>query len=81
MLITNGGRSPLRIVRLQVSHPALGVSLKKTVLRTGETARMRITVTRKHLEGHNCKLRLLMITDDPERPKVEIDVAVWQASK
>ena len=72
--ITNGGRSPLRIERVQASHPALGISLKKTVLKPGESVRMRVTVTRKRLEGHDRPLRLLMITNDPERPKVEVNL-------
>ena len=76
VLITNSGHSPLQIYRLQVPHPALGVSLKKTVLQPGESARMRITVTKKRLGGQHGRLRLLMITNDPVRPKVEIDVAV-----
>ena len=72
ILLTNEGRSPLLIGKLQVSHPALGVSLKKTALRPGETARMRLTVTKKRLDEHSRHLRLLLITNDPKRPKVEV---------
>ena len=35
--LTNTGRSPLQISKLQVFNPALGVSLKKSVLQPGET--------------------------------------------
>lgn len=35
--ITNTGRSPLQINKLQVFHPAVGVNLKKSVLQPGES--------------------------------------------
>ena len=79
--ITNEGHSPLHISKLQVSHPALGVSLKKTTLQPGESTRMRITVTRKSLGKHHRHLRLLMITNDPEHPKVGIDISTVSSSK
>lgn len=72
--VTNTGRSPLQISKLQVSHRALGVSLKKSVLQPGETTRLRVTVLKKNLSKRHRPLRLLMITNDPMRAKVEINV-------
>ncbi len=76
LTLTNTGRSPLRISKLQVSHPAVGVTLKKSLLQPGESTRMRITVQKKHLDDKKRPLRLLMITDDPAKPKVEIEIMI-----
>lgn len=72
IILTNTGRSPLRISKLQVSHPAVGVALKKATLQPGESTRLRVTVTRASLDKSRRHLRLLMITNDPARPKVEV---------
>lgn len=72
--LANNGRSPLKIAKLQVLHPALGVSLKKGTLQPGETTRLRITVDRKNLHKKNAPLRLLMITNDPASPKMTLEV-------
>ena len=72
--VTNTGRSPLQISKLQVFHPAVGVSLKKTVLQPGESTRLRVSVTKKNIGKHRRHLRLLLITNDPMQPKVEINI-------
>ena len=72
--ITNTGRSPLQISKLQVFHPAVGVSLKKSLLYPGESTRLRVTVEKKNISKKRRHLRLLMITNDPMQPKVEINI-------
>lgn len=72
--ITNQGRAPLQISKLQVFHPAVGVSLKKSVLQPGESTRLRVTVEKKNIGKTRRHLRLLMITNDPMQPKVEINI-------
>lgn len=72
--LTNNGRSPLQISKLQVFNPALGVSLKKSVLQPGETTRLRVTVDKKNIARKRRHLRILMITNDPVQPKVEINI-------
>ena len=74
IVITNTGKSPLQISKLQVFNPAVGVALKKTVLQPGESTRLRVTVLKKNLGKKKRHLRILMITNDPVQPKVEIDV-------
>lgn len=76
--VTNTGRSPLQISKLQVFHPAVGVSLKKSVLQPGETTRLRVTVEKKNIGKKRRHLRLLMITNDPMQPKVEINIKAKQ---
>lgn len=72
--ITNEGRSLLVLHRVQVLHPAVEVRLKKNVLQPGESVRMHVTVNKRHLEKSGKLLRLLMITNDPAQPKVEISI-------
>lgn len=72
--VTNTGRSPLQISKLQVFHPAVGVDLKKTVLQPGESTRLRVTVVKRNIGKKRRHLRLLMITNDPMQPKVEINI-------
>ncbi|MCD8184057.1 MAG: DUF1573 domain-containing protein [Bacteroides sp.] len=72
--ITNTGRSPLQINKLQVFHPAVGVRLKRSVLQPGESTRLRVTVTKESIGKKRRHLRLLMITNDPAQLKVEIDI-------
>ena len=62
------------ISKLQVFHPAVGVSLKKGVLQPGESTRLRVTVEKKNIGKKRRHLRLLMITNDPVQPKVEINI-------
>lgn len=72
--LTNAGKTPLQISKLQVFHPAVGVSLKSTLIMPGESTRLRVTVTKKNIGKIRRHLRLLMITNDPLQTKVEIDI-------
>lgn len=74
IFIKNEGKSPLQISKLQVFNPAVGVALKKSVLQPGELTRLRVTIHKNNLGKKKRHLRILMITNDPARPKVEIDV-------
>lgn len=74
IIITNTGHAPLHISKLQVFHPAVGVSLKKSVLKPGDRTRLRVTVEKKNIGKKRRHLRLLMITNDPMQPKVEINI-------
>lgn len=72
--LTNNGRSDLHINKLQVLHHAVSVSLKKRVLKPGESTRLRVTIDKRNIDKKHRQLRLLMITNDPEQPKVEINI-------
>lgn len=74
ILLTNAGHTPLQISKLQVFNSAVGVRLKKSVLQPGETTRLRVTVSRKTIFKKKQHLRILMITNDPVSPKVEINI-------
>lgn len=74
ILITNAGKTPLVISKLQVFNSSVGVNLKKTVLPTGGTTKLKVTIHKRDVGNKKHHLRILMITNDPLRPKVEINV-------
>lgn len=73
--ITNTGKSLLEISKLQLFDPAVGVDLKMDVLRPGEKTRLKVAINKKLLSKKRHP-RILMITNDPERPKVVIDIVI-----
>jgi hypothetical protein len=72
--VTNKGQSPLTILKVQVSNAAIGVDLKKNMLEPGETTKMRISVNRQVISRDRRPLRVLLITNDVQHPKVEINI-------
>ena len=74
IIITNTGRSNLKISSLQLFTAGLRVELSKSVLPPGATAKLRITAVRSELAKVRTKPRVLMITNDPDKPHVTITV-------
>lgn len=74
MTIGNVGRSDLEISRLQVYNPGLQVSLNKSVIKTGEEATMKVSLQTDKLPQYKGRLRILLITNDPLRPTIYVDV-------
>lgn len=66
--VSNMGKSPLHINKLQVFNPAVGVSLRKSVLAPREQTRLRITLDKRNLKKKK-QLRILLISNDPIHPK------------
>lgn len=76
VVVKNVGKSNLEITDLQVFNPALGVQLKKRVLKPGASTKMKITAYGKYLKKVKGTPRVLMITNDPNCPKVIVKVNV-----
>lgn len=74
IVITNKGTSDLVIQDMQVFSIALGVNLKKRVLKPGESTKMKITVLAANLPRVKGTPRILMITNDPAHPMINIRV-------
>lgn len=74
IIVTNTGKSPLVINKLQVFNSSVGVNLKKTLLQPGEKTKLKVTIHKRNIGNKRHHLRILMITNDPSRPKVEINV-------
>ena len=73
--ISNHGQTVLNISSLELFTRGLKVSLNKSRLQPGETARLKITVQRDDLKKVRTRPRILMITNDPARPKVIITIS------
>ena len=76
VVVKNAGKSDLEITDLQVFNPALGVQLKKRVLKPGMSSKMKITVYGEYLKRVKGIPRVLMITNDPNRSKIIVNVNV-----
>ena len=74
LVVTNRGKSPLTILKVQVFNTAVGVDLKKNVLEPGESTKLRISVNKRLLTQDRRHLRVLLITNDVQHPKVEINI-------
>lgn len=72
--IKNDGKSVLKIKSLQMFTVGLQVSLNKQQLQPGETARLKISADQRQLKMARSKPRVLMITNDPNMPKVTINI-------
>lgn len=74
LFLKNTGRTTLDIERLQVFNHATEVSLTSRTLKPGEIARLRVTVKKKYVGRDKSRMRILLITNDPENPKQTVDV-------
>ena len=74
ILIANAGKTPLVISKLQVFNSSVGVSLKKTVLPPDGMTKLKVTIRKRDVGNKKHHLRILMITNDPLNPKVEINI-------
>ena len=76
IIIENVGRSTLDIRSMQMFTSGMSVKLNKSKLKSGEQAKLKITVNKKQLRNVRTKPRVLMITNDPKQPKVVVKVEV-----
>lgn len=74
IVIRNDGNSTLNIKNLQMFTVGLQVSLNKQKLQPGETAKIKVTAEERLLKTARSKPRILMITNDPNQPKVTINI-------
>ena len=72
--LANVGRSELEISSLQLFTGGLTVSLGKKRLSPGERTKLKFTAVRDKLKKVRTRPRILMITNDPSKPKVTITI-------
>lgn len=72
--ITNTGRSVLDISSMQMSGNGLRVTLEKQKLKPGETTQLKVTAYADDLSHSKTRPRILMITNDPSKPKVVVEI-------
>lgn len=76
ILINNIGHSELDISSLQMFTNGLSVKLNKSKLQPGEQAKLKITAEAKALRRVRTKPRVLMISNDPMKSKIVININV-----
>ena len=72
--IQNVGHSELHISSLQMFTPGLRISLDKSRIKPGDYAKLKITAIAADLQKVRTRPRILMITNDPQKPKVIIEL-------
>lgn len=73
--LRNAGQSPLKIERIQLFSTALNVGIGNKVLEQGKSEKLKVTVNRELLKKHEAPV-ILLITNDPRRPKILINIKV-----
>lgn len=76
LTLTNTGKSTLKIDELQVSDWSISVDLKKNALQPGEATKLKIKAIAKNLKKSNINPQVLLITNDPNQPKVIVEVNI-----
>lgn len=74
VVLTNTGRSSLKISSLQLFTAGLKVTLSKSVIAPGQSANLKITGTDVELQKLRIRPRILMITNDPDHAKVVVNI-------
>ncbi len=74
ILLHNRGNQPLKIYRVQVFSPAVEARLKHRVIATGADENLTLTIRKKYIDTGDKSLRLLLITNDPLQPKLEMTI-------
>ena len=72
--LTNQGQTELDISSLQMFTGGLAISLAKSKLAPGQSTKLKVTAIRDELLKVRLRPRLLMITNDPDKGKVVINI-------
>ena len=76
IILTNTGKSVLKVTSLQMFTGGVQVKLPKSELQPGESTKLRVTIIPDQLRKARSKPRVLMITNDPDHAKVVININV-----
>ena len=74
MVLLNTGQSTLVISSLQMFTSGLKVTLGKRELAPGQTTTLKVTGFADDLSKVRTRPRILMITNDPDHPKVVVNI-------
>ena len=74
--LKNVGRSPLAIRSLQLFTGGVTIDLDKRTIAPGDMAKMKVVVYRDPLKKSRVKPRVLMITNDPDNPKITLNIEI-----
>mgnify|MGYP002623709084 CR=1 FL=1 len=76
VFIINEGLSELEISQLQMFTPGIQLSLDKSHLAPDEITTLHVTAVAKDFLSDGQQPRILLITNDPHRPKVTINIEI-----
>lgn len=76
ILLSNTGRTTLNITSLQMFTEGMKVTLSKRHIEPGETAKLKVTAYSNAFKKTKSRPRILMITNDPKKSKVIIELKV-----
>jgi len=76
--IQNVGNSTLEIQRLQMFTEGIQLSLSSKKIAPQQTAKLKVTAIAKELKHQKSKPRVLIITNDPQQPKIIIGIEAKQ---
>ncbi len=77
VLLQNVGRSDLEIYSMELPCEGLQATLSKRVIAPGETVKLKIKTDAKALKYTVVKPRISLVTNDPDKPKINIDVDIF----
>lgn len=72
--IANEGQSDLQLSSMHLFGSGLRITLGKQTLKAGESTELKITATAAETRKSRVKPRVLLITNDPAKPKIIINV-------
>lgn len=72
--ITNNGTGVLTLKNIQAFNQAISVTLPKTEIQPGETIKMKVVLNTAILANTKAQPRILLITNDPNHPKVIVNM-------
>lgn len=78
--LKNQGNVPLHVSAIQVYNPSMTVVLSNTVIEPGEQAVLKVTANSNVLQQKQ-PARILIMCDDPVRPKLSIDLTTDEPEK
>lgn len=81
LTIGNAGEKPLNISTVQLEGRALNVSLANRVVKPGKRVKLKVTLLAERVRADDPEPHILLITNDPTHPKVDIKVSVHGASR
>lgn len=73
LYLENRGTAPLHVAALQVYNPAITAELADVTVEPGARVALKVTTNANVLQQKQ-RPRLLIITDDPKHPKIDIDL-------
>lgn len=74
--LSNDGKETLQIRSVQVFNQSISVSVADRTIEPGKSVQMKLTVNARYLKRAKNRPRVLLITNDPTKPKQVINVTV-----